>query len=299
MNLCYIDESGTADMPGNTSHFVLAGISVPIWQWRNADRQVNAILTRYGLAGKEIHTAWLLRPYLEQARIPDFEKLDGPARRIAVERARNAYLLSLQKSHQNKTYKQAKKNYRHTADYTHLTLTERTNLLRDVANCVSGWGFARLFAECIDKLHFDSSKTARTVGEQALEQIVSRFEQYLKHTDPPQGQRNFGLLVHDNNQTVAHKHTALMRHFHAQGTLWTSVERIIETPLFVDSALTSMVQIADLCSYALRRYLENGETDLFNPLFARADRVGNRVVGVRHFTVASCSCEICQAHRRP
>jgi hypothetical protein len=147
-------------------------------------------------------------------------------------------------------------------------------------------------------LHFDSSKTGRTVGEQALEQIVSRFEQYLKRSDLDLGQRNFGLLVHDNNPTVAHKHTELMRHFHAQGTLWTSIERFIETPLFVDSALTSMVQIADLCSYALRRYIENGETNLFNPLFIRADRIGNTVVGVRHFTTASCTCEICQAHRR-
>ncbi|HEV3113754.1 MAG TPA: DUF3800 domain-containing protein [Candidatus Binataceae bacterium] len=298
MILCYVDESSTVDIPDNSSHFVLAGLSVPIWQWRNADRQINSILTRYGLGGKEIHTAWLLRPYLEQFRIAEFEKLGWAARRTAVERERNAYLLSLQKAHQNKTYKQAKKNYHHTADYTHLTMTERKTLLRDVAECVSGWGFARLFAECIDKLHFDSSKTGRTVGEQALEQIVSRFEQYLKRSDLDLGQRNFGLLVHDNNPTVAHKHTELMRHFHAQGTLWTSIERFIETPLFVDSALTSMVQIADLCSYALRRYIENGETNLFNPLFIRADRIGNTVVGVRHFTTASCTCEICQAHRR-
>jgi hypothetical protein len=92
-----------------------------------------------------------------------------------------------------------------------LTMTERKTLLRDVAECVSGWGFARLFAECIDKLHFDSSKTGSTVGEQALEQIVSRFEQYLKRSDLDLGQRNFGLLVHDNNPTVAHKHTELMR----------------------------------------------------------------------------------------
>ena len=29
MQLCYIDESGTPDVLGNTSHYVLAGISVP------------------------------------------------------------------------------------------------------------------------------------------------------------------------------------------------------------------------------------------------------------------------------
>ena len=32
MYLCYIDESGTSDIPGNTSHFILAGLSLPIWR---------------------------------------------------------------------------------------------------------------------------------------------------------------------------------------------------------------------------------------------------------------------------
>ncbi len=75
--------------------------------------------------------------------------------------------------------------------------------------------------------------------------------------------RNFGLLVHDNNASVAKKHTELMRHFHQQGTLWRQIDGIIETPLFVDSRLTRMVQIADLCAYSLRRFVENGEMNLF------------------------------------
>jgi hypothetical protein len=107
----------------------------------------------------------------------------------------------------------------------------------------------------------------------------------------------FGLLIHDNNQTVADKHTKLMKSFLRNGTFWTRIESIIETPLFVDSQLTSMVQVADLCAYALRRYLENHEAELFRQIFTRADRRGNIAVGVRHFTSAACSCEICYAHR--
>ncbi len=70
-----------------------------------------------------------------------------------------------------------------------------------------------------------------------------------------------------------------MRSFHVTGTLWTSVDHIIETPMFVDSKLTRLVQIADLCAYALRRCLENGESDLFKPVFKRADRIGDIAVG--------------------
>lgn len=297
MFLCYVDESGTSDVPGNTSHFVLAGISIPIWYWRNSDSEVYGILSRYGLGGKELHTAWLLRPYLEQARISEFERLDWAARRSAVDRERNAYLLRLQRSQKAKTYHQARKNFAHTQPYIHLTFDERRSLVREVADSVSGWGYARLFAECVDKLHFNPTRSGKSVDEQAFEQVVSRFEQYLENTEERRGQKNYGLLVHDNNETVAKKHTHLMRGFHRQGTLWTTVERIIETPLFVNSSLTSMVQVADLCSYALRRYLENSETDLFRRIFARADRVGATAVGVRHFTALDCVCEICQAHR--
>src|SRR5581483_1733201 len=125
-----------------------------IWQGRNADRQINQILTRYHLAGQELHTAWLLRPYQEQTQIPDFEKLDLAARRTAVERERSSYLLALQKTNKIKTYKQVKKNYKHTAAYVHLASSERTALVREVADCVSDWSFARLFAECVNKLHF-------------------------------------------------------------------------------------------------------------------------------------------------
>ncbi len=60
-----------------------------------------------------------------------------------------------------------------------------------------------------------------------------------------------------------------MKKFHRTGTFWTDLKNIIETPLFVDSELTSMVQLADLCAFALRRYLENQEEELFSIIYKR------------------------------
>ena len=171
------------------------------------------------------------------------------------------------------------------------------DLVREVADKVSTWGYARLFAECIDKNHFDPSKSKTTIGEQAFEQVISRFEKYLDNINPEPPYQVYGLLVHDNNETVAKKHTDLMRRFHQQGTLWTSIARIVETPLFVDSRLTSMVQVADLCGYALRRYFENQELDLLNRIYTRADRFFGKVVGIRHYTSPTCSCVVCQTHK--
>jgi Protein of unknown function (DUF3800) len=295
--LCYIDESGTPELPGTSSHFILAGISLPVWRWQNADREVTAVLQRYGLADKEMHTAWILRAYLEQSRIPGFAKFDWAQRRAAVFQKRTTQLLALQKAQNSKAYKQAKKNYRHTEPYIHLTHDERVRLVREVADVVGGWGFARIFAECIDKSHFNPVKTTRPVAEQALEQVVSRFDRYLQNTAEDR-EKNYGLLVHDNNPTVAQRHSELVREFHRAGTLWTNVTSIIETPMFVESSLTRMIQVADLCAYALRRYCENQEGDLFTRIYPRADRIsGGTVVGVRHFSTHSCACEICKNHR--
>lgn len=241
----------------------------------------------------------MARKYLEQSRIPNFEKLDWPTRRSAVLRERTKHLLALQKSQNSKAYKQAKKNYKHSDAYVHLTFEERVETLCAVADAVASWGNARLFAECIDKTHFDTTRSERTIDEQALEQVVSRFQQYLSiavKNGQPQN-RPFGLLVHDNNESVAKKHTALVRHFHSKGTLWTHIDNIIETPLFVDSSLTRMVQIADLCAYSLRRYVENEDELLFRKVFSRADRSKNKTVGVRHFAAHSCNCQICSSHR--
>ncbi len=43
MYICYVDESGTPDIPCNTSHFVLAGISIPVWHWKRCDSEIETI----------------------------------------------------------------------------------------------------------------------------------------------------------------------------------------------------------------------------------------------------------------
>jgi len=208
MYLCYIDESGTSDIPGNTSHFVLAGLSIPIKYWKSCDKAIQTIKNKYDLQDAEIHIAWILRPYLEQTRISNFENLDYTQRRSQVQRFRKAELLRLQKAKNPKHYFQTKKNYKRTEAYIHLTYRERREFIKTIATRVSNWGFARLFAECVDKIFFDPSKREQTIDEQSFEQVVSRFEHYLQIIGRRYPDRRCGLLIHDNNQTVAKKHTA-------------------------------------------------------------------------------------------
>jgi hypothetical protein len=293
MFLCYIDESGTSNIPGNTSHYILSGISIPVDKWKDCDSDVTIEKSKFGLKEVELHTAWILRPYIEENKINNFKSLDYDERRIAVNQYRKRELLRLVKTNK-KQYTQTKKNYRQTDNYVHLTFKERKKLITNISGIIGNWNFARLFAECIDKIYFDPSIGNQSTDEQAFEQVVSRYERFLQITSI--GMKNLGMLIHDNNPTVSKKMTHLMNRFHEKGTLWTKITNIIETPLFVDSQLTSMVQIADLCSYALRRYFENNETYLFSNIFKRADRKDGKVVGIRHFTKNSCTCKICGSH---
>jgi hypothetical protein len=95
---------------------------------------------------------------------------------------------------------------------------------------------------------------------------------------------------------VAKKLTEMILKFHRQGSRWTSIHQIVETPFFVSSQLTSMVQMADLCGDAIRRNYENNETDFFDRIYPRFDRTPQGVVGIRHFSARTCKCRVCTDH---
>jgi len=86
------------------------GIAIPIYHWRDCEREVDRIRQKFDLENGEIHTAWLLRSYREQSKIPDFELLKRDEREQKMQAVRNAELLRLQRG-PKKAYKQAKKNF--------------------------------------------------------------------------------------------------------------------------------------------------------------------------------------------
>jgi hypothetical protein len=296
MYLCYIDETGISGNNGNTSHFVLAGIAIPIYHWKTCDKEINDVKAKYHLQDKEIHTGWILRKYSYQENIPNFHLLSLTQRVIEVNKLYKMDLLLTHRTRKAKSIKQVKKNFKHIEPYIHLTYKERNAFAKEVAETIGKWGFARLFAECINTIHFVPERANnQSIDEQAFMQVVSRFQHYLEFKSKDKDKIH-GLLIHDNNPTVAKRHTLLMKDFHKRGTFWNKIPNIIETPLFVDSTLTSMVQIADICAYSLRRYIENKEDELFNEIFKRAHRIGDTTVGIRHFNILDCDCLICKNH---
>lgn len=97
---------------------------------------------------------------------------------------------------------------------------------------------------------------------------LSRFDSLLKNfARSGSGQVNNGVAVVDvdpNSDLIRGLTTA----FRANGHHWGTLEHVIETPFFVDSKIVSGIQLADICAYAVSRYIE------------KPDRAGNRLTSI-------------------
>lgn len=287
MYICYLDESGTIEPQSSSSHFILIGLGIPASTWKIKDREISIIKRQFGLTETEIHAGWMIRPYPEQGKVPGFSSLDYEFRRKTVLGLR---ALNLARPRSNKKQKELLKNYRKTEAYIHLSEDERREFLINLSKAIGNWGDCRIFGEAHDK----SCSSGEKAYEIAFEQIVTRFNTFLS-----QATGALGIIVQDHNETVCRRLTAKMREYHRRGTLWSAIDNIVETPLFVDSQLTSMVQIADVCAYATRRFFEKDETVLFDLIYDRFDRHKGRLVGLRHYTgMQKCMCRVCVDHGR-
>ena len=292
MYICYLDESGVPENAG-TTHFILLGLAIQAETWREKDDAITQVKREHRLGTAELHAGWMARRFSEQERIPDFDRLGETDRRNAVLAERRVAMNKAAARGKKHAIAMAKE-HRKTEAFIHLTRTERLSALTAVADKIASWPDAVMFADAQLKAASRPGTAPDAIFDFAFEQVVSRFDWFLKDQD---GQ--FGMVVQDRNETAANRLTYLMRRFHRRGTSWSEIERIVETPLFVDSELTSMVQLADVCSYATRRFFENNERGLFDRIYPRFHRSGERLVGLRHYTgKRSCSCHACIDHGR-
>jgi len=294
MFICYLDESGTPQKGDQSANFIYAGLAIPISTWKEKDTQISAIKKRHALEGQEIHTAWILRKYVEQVKIDGFENLSHVDRATKVCELRIQELNKMDMAKDIKNKKAKLKFHRETCQYIHLTLAERKAFIDEICSCISGWEDSRIFFHAIKKEKYDDSlHNVGGIYEDSFCQVVTRFQKFLENISNG-GQQQFGMLVSDNNDSVKEKLTKLTRNFHKLGAFWRQIPNIVETPLFVDSKQTSMIQLADVIAYFLRRYFDASEKDHFDQLALRFDKYYGKMEGGRHFTPQEkCTCDVC------
>jgi len=292
MNILYLDESGVEDLNVPPPHFVLLGFMIPANSWKTIDGKIAEVKAKFVLTGEEIHTAPMARRYSEQESITDFESLDQGKRREEVQKEikRRSGVYGVRGD--RRKISAYRRETRYMEPFIHLTRRQRLQCLEEVANIVGAVREARIFAEAIRKSDFKPGRS--TPYEMAFEKVLTRYQAYLGK------KREGGIVVQDNNTKVAPRLHKICRGFHESGTIFRHIPNICETPLFVDSSLTEMIQVADLCAFGLRRFLDKGESHLWDIVEPRVDsNAAGLKVGIRHYTGKSpCSCRICTAHGR-
>lgn len=154
---------------------------------------------------------------------------------------------------------------------------------------------ARAFACAIHKKSFPE----RDPTELAFEDLCSRFDLYLNRLRG-QGDRQRGILILDESthETTLQRMAA---EFRTLGTRWGVVRNLAETPLFVNSRVSRLVQLADHVAYAVFRRYNAGDTKYFDIIAAKFDSFDGIVHGLVHKQTAdpTCMCLACISRRTP
>ncbi len=134
--------------------------------------------------------------------------------------------------------------------------------------------------------------------EHAYEQICTRFDKFLGRMYTRRRQKQRGLIVVDKSryedtlQGLAHA-------FRNDGTRWGNLRNLSEVPLFVDSRMSRLVQLADLVSFALWRKYEHDDLGLLLKIVESFDNEGRVYHGLYHKTEPgrACDCAACASRR--
>ena len=153
----------------------------------------------------------------------------------------------------------------------------------------------RLFSVAIDK----EVASPRDPIEVAFEEICNRFDLFLTRIFDRRGDPQRGLIVMDKS---IHERPLQMlaRNFRIAGARWGHFRNLAEVPLFVDSAASRMVQLADLVAWSTFRKYELRDGRFFDPLIPLFDADGGVLHGLYHHRRMSehCYCPACYSRGR-
>lgn len=175
-----------------------------------------------------------------------------------------------------------------------LSVDEARGALKSVLNVVSSsYASTRLFACAIAKRDYPG----RDPVEMAFEDLCKRFDLFLSRRKAA-GEPQRGMIILDKTtrETSLQK---LSREFRKVGTQWGVLKNIADTPFFVDSRASRLVQIADHVAYAVFRRYNSGDAQYFDLIAHRFDADENVIHGLahKHAERHACTCPSCLSRR--
>ncbi|WP_233079207.1 DUF3800 domain-containing protein [Rheinheimera soli] len=99
--------------------------------------------------------------------------------------------------------------------------------------------------------------------EHAFEQLVSRFDLFLKRVYQKYDDPQRGLMILDKSSTEMRIQN-LAREFKYSGHTWGQTKNYAEVPVFLDSKASRLIQLADIVAYAIFRNFEHNDPRWFD-----------------------------------
>ena len=171
---------------------------------------------------------------------------------------------------------------------------EARGTIKSVLDVLSNaYGTARAFACVVHKGSFPN----RDPMEIAFEDLCSRFDRYLQRLrvagDP---QRGLVILDKSTYETTLQQMSV---EFRTLGTRWGVIRNLADTPLFVDSRASRVIQLADHVAYAVFRRYQSGDTQYLDRIASKFDSEDGVVHGLAHKEPSNpqCMCIACLSRR--
>lgn len=183
---------------------------------------------------------------------------------------------------------------RREAPWKGLSIDEARGLLKSILLVAkSSYEKARLFACAIHKKSFPGADPVAL----AFEDLCQRFDYFLSRCRQ-QGDQQRGLIILDKT-TRETSLQQLSREFRKAGTRWGSLKNIADTPFFVDSRASRMVQLADHVAYAVFRRYNTGDAQYMDIIASRFDESDGVYHGLshKHADRLACTCPGCLSRR--
>ncbi len=134
--------------------------------------------------------------------------------------------------------------------------------------------------------------------QKTCEEMAGHFDAYLQSLEAEGEEKQRGLMIFDQSR---HEKTvqALMTEYRTTGASFGRVRHLAEVPLFTDSKITRMLQLADFVAYAIYRRFESGDAQFFDIILPRFVEAGGVIHGLVHLNAnkRECYCPACLTRR--
>ncbi len=158
---------------------------------------------------------------------------------------------------------------------------------------VESYDTARAFACVVHKASFPNQDPI----EIAFEDLCKRFDLFLQRLRA-EGNTQRGLVILDKSTYETTLQQMAVR-FRTLGTQWGVIQNLADTPLFVNSQASRMIQLADHVAYAVFRRYESGDTQYLDLIASKFDEKDGIVHGLAHKERSHrhCMCFACLSRR--